>query len=151
MKEDIAMSRKEVDRIAVLEQLREKRIKQTEAATILGLSARQVRRVAKQYFEKGIAGLIHQSKGRTSNRKIPQKAIDQAVSIVAQHYADFGPTFAHEKLVTHHGVNFGVDVLRQAMTVAGMWTAKKRRRPRIHQMRERRACEGELVQLDGSP
>jgi transposase len=151
MREDITMSRKEANRAAVLEQLKQKQIKQKEAATTLGITTRHLRRIQRRYQDQGMVGLIHQSRGRASKRKIPQKELDRVIDIIKQNYHDFGPTLAHEKLTHFHGVTFGVDVLRQAMIDQGDWKAKKRRQPRIHQLRARRSCEGELVQLDGSP
>lgn len=148
---DITMSLKEANRATIMDQLQSKKIKQAEAAKFLNLSTRQVRRLLKRYQQQGVAGLVHKGRGKTSNRKIPQSEIDRAISLVRTHYFDFGPTLAHEKLVINHGVSFGVDVLRQAMIDEQIWRTKKRKKPRIHQLRERRPCEGELVQLDGSP
>ena len=70
---------------------------------------------------------------------------------VRKRYADFGPTMACEKLTEVHGYRLSVETLRQWMMAEGLWKAKSRRRARVHQRRPRRACFGELVQLDGSP
>ena len=70
---------------------------------------------------------------------------------VRKRYADFGPTLACEKLTEVHGYRLSVETLRRWMMAEGLWTVKSRRRARIHQRRPRRACLGELVQLDGSP
>ena len=66
-------------------------------------------------------------------------------------YADFGVTLAHEKLVEYHGVVFSRETLRKAMITAQLWKPRHKKYVTLHQLRERRSCEGELVQLDGSP
>lgn len=151
MKGIISMSAKETERITVMDNLIAKRIKQKHAAKQLGISVRQVQRILKQYKRDGVAGLVHLGRGRPSNRTIVQKEKDRAIHIVRQHYHDFGPTFALEKLKEFHGITFGVDTLRKEMTDTKLWQAKTRKVKTVHPYRERRACLGELVQLDGSP
>lgn len=151
MKGIISMSNKETERIIVMDNLIEKRIKQKHAAQQLNISVRQVQRILERYKREGAAGLVHLGRGRKSNRVIAQEEKDRAIKIIRQHYHDFGPTFAMEKLKDHHSVVFSVDTLRKEMVTAGLWKARKRKVKEIHPYRERRACLGELVQLDGSP
>jgi len=148
---DIIMSFKETNRINILEQLIRKEISQQTAATALGLTTRQVRRVMRKYRKNGVAGLAHLGRGKVSNRKINSVEINRAISIIREKYIDFGPTFALEKLTKHHGITFGVDTLRIAMIREGLWHPHRRKIVRPHQLRQRRDCEGELVQIDGSP
>jgi transposase len=148
---DITMSTKEVDRISILEKLKRKEISQATAAFALNLTTRQVRRILKRYREHGAAGLVHQARGRISNRSIDPAEVTRAISIVKKTYHDFGPTFALEKLQQHHGVTFGVDTLRKAMIQEQLWIPHPQKTVQVHQLRERRECEGELVQIDGSP
>jgi hypothetical protein len=72
------------------------------------------------------------------------------LAIVRERYADFGPTLAAEKLSELHGLDLGVETLRQWMIGAGIWVRRKDRLKRIHQPRARCDCLGELVQIDGS-
>ena len=74
-----------------------------------------------------------------------------AMDLVRERYADFGPTFAREKLVEVHGYRLSVETLRKWMVAEGVWRAKARRAARVHQSRPRRECAGDLVQIDGSP
>jgi hypothetical protein len=69
--------------------------------------------------------------------------------LVRTHYPDFGPTFATEKLRERHRLVLSPETLRQGMMLAGVWQPR-RQRPRHRAWRPRRACLGELVQLDGS-
>ena len=112
----ISMSIKEQERIIVIEQVIRKELKQKIAAAQLGESVRQLRRQVKRYVHAGGAkGLVHQGRGKTSHRKIPREEIDRIVGIVRETYADFGPTFALEKLQELHGVTLKVERLRQAL------------------------------------
>lgn len=151
MKGHFTMSNKEANRVSMMEKLVKKEVKQVRATQILGLSTRQVRRLKRRYQQRGPAGLVHQSRGKPSHNRINQKEIDRAVEIIRTKYFDFGPTLAYEKLIENHKITFSVETLRKAVINAGLWQPKRRRKPRIHQMRERRSCEGELVQMDGSP
>jgi len=151
MQKDITMSNKEANQVEVFTLLKNKRIKQKKVAQVLGLSTRQVRRKLIKFKREGVKGLIHASRGRRSNNQISEDEVAMAIKVIKEKYHDFGPTFAHEKLTKHHGVTFSVEKLRQAMIADGIWRPKRRKAPISHQMRERRECEGELVQLDGSP
>ena len=75
---------------------------------------------------------------------------DRALSIIRERYADFGPTLACEKLVECHGIQLAKETVRHLMTDAGLWMPRRQRPPKIYQPRSRRACLGELVQIDGS-
>ncbi|MEK7103512.1 MAG: ISNCY family transposase [Patescibacteria group bacterium] len=147
----ISMSMKETSRISILEKLMKKEIKQKHAAKMLSLSVRQIQRLVRRYKRLGVAGIPHKLRGTISNHKIPDREIKPVLEIIHNKYADFGVTLAHEKLVTHHGVTFSRETLRQAMITAHLWHSKQRKHVELRQMRERRSCEGELVQLDGSP
>lgn len=151
MKGTINMSIKEVNRLAILDKLLKKEMKQNKAAKILGVSTRQVRRLIKKYRKGGPSGLIHGLRGIPGNHRLDEKEIDQALSFVKEKYYDFGPTFALEKLVENHGVKFSRETLRKAMILEGVWIPKQRKEITLHQLRERRSMEGELVQVDGSP
>jgi hypothetical protein len=70
--------------------------------------------------------------------------------LLRSRYHDFGPTLAAEKLAIE-GVSLSVETVRQLLIGEGLWKAKRVRRVVIHQLRERRARLGELVQIDGSP
>lgn len=148
---DIHMSNKEVNRISILEKLKKKEIKQRKAAQILGVSVRQIRRLLKRYKARGASGITHTLRGTGSNNRADADALSRAVAIVSETYGDFTVTMAWEKLVKHHGFLYGRETLRGALMTAGIWKPTRQSTPVIHGIRERRACEGELVQIDGSP
>ena len=147
----LTMSNKEANRISVLDRLNKKEIKQRKAAEILDLSIRQIKRLIRKYRKMGIISLVHGNRGKVSNHRINQEEINKVLEIIKIKYADFGPTLAHEKLTENNQINFGVEKLRLSMIDCGLWIQKQRKKVTVHQLRERRKCIGELVQIDGSP
>jgi len=145
------MSGKETERLSIMENLKARRIKQKDAAKILGITTRQVRRIFTRYQTKGVLGLLHKSRGKVSNRAIDQQKKDCAITLIKKYYPDFGPTFAQEKLEENHRIKFGVTTLRREMIKQKQWKPRRRKIKSSHPYRERRANIGELIQLDGSP
>lgn len=145
------MSQKEVDRLEVIQATASKQLLQSHAADQLGLSVRQIKRLVKRYRQNGAAGLISGHRGKKANNRIADTVKEEALSLVRRNYADFSPTFAHEKLTEIHHLTFSVETLRQWMMADGIWQPKPRKPARVHQRRPRRPCVGELVQIDGSP
>ena len=145
------MSRKELDRLSIIQRVDRKELSQEAAAKMMSRSARQVRRLLDRYKEYGEQGLISKHRGKPSNNRLPDVLRQQIAEIVSEHYADFGPTLAQEKLLERHDIKLSVETLRQIMTQVGLWKPKRKRQPAVHQLRERRPCRGELIQIDGSP
>src|SRR5215203_4163199 len=144
------MSQRELTRLEVIQRVKRKTLNQRRAAELLSVSVRQVKRLCKAYQASGAAGLISKRRGQPSNNRLPEKTIDKAQQLLRCRYHDFGPTLATEKLALE-GVSLSVETVRQLLIGAGLWKAKCVRRAVIHQLRERRARLGELVQIDGSP
>ncbi|HLD41854.1 MAG TPA: ISNCY family transposase [archaeon] len=151
MKGYLTMSAKEADRIAVMDKLIEKRIKQKHAGRVLNLSTRQIRRLMKRYRKEGKTGLIHKSRGKRGNRAIAESKKEEIVSLINKNYSDFGPTLASEKLVMLHDISFSDETIRKIMTEGNLWLPRKKKVRDLHPYRDRRACLGDLIQLDGSP
>jgi hypothetical protein len=144
------MSDGELTRLEVLRDLDQRRLTTAAAAQLLRLERRQVFRLLKAYRSEGPAGLISKRRGRSSNRRKPETVRSKALSIIREHYWDFGPTLAAEKLREMHEITLGRETLRLWMIEAGIWADRKQRRKQVHQPRLRRDCVGELVQVDGS-
>lgn len=147
----IILSMKETERIAIMDNLVAKRIKQKHASLQLGISVRQVQRMVKRYKRTGILGLIHQSRGRVGNRAMKQEKKNNIVLLIKQQYSDFGPTLTAEKLFERDGIRVSEEKIRLLMIEEGLWKTKQRKQVVIHTYRQRRSCVGELIQLDGSP
>lgn len=152
MKKDIlTMSKKELTRLEVIQKLEVKGTKQKEAGEMLGITARQVRRLLANYKQAGPAGLVSKRRGRPSNNQLDPHIKKKAIDLLHSQYADFGPTLACEKLEERDGIKLSRESVRRIMIAEELWKPRKHKRPRVHQMRPRRACVGELVQMDGSP
>lgn len=86
---------------------------------------------------------------KPSNNQLPDGLARNALSIIRERYADFGPTLACEKLAKVYDLYLAKETVRKLMTQAGLWIPRKLRPPRVHQPRPRRASTGELIQIDG--
>jgi len=146
----LPMSTKELSRLEVMQRLKDKRLIQKEAAKLLGLSIRQIKRLWQKYQKQDAKGLISKRRGTPSNNRIDAGVNQKALDLIKKKYADFGPTLAHEKLLEIHKVQLSRESVRKLMIAEGVWKPRRAKKSGVHQMRERRACLGELVQIDGS-
>ena len=146
----ITMSRNELTRLRVLIDVGDGRISVEDATGLIGVGRRQIYRLLDAFRVHGADGLISRKRGQPSNRARGAVFRETVLAVVRERYADFGPTLAAEKLSEVHGLDLGVETLRQWMIGAGLWVRRKDRLKRIHQPRARRDCLGELVQIDGS-
>jgi transposase len=105
-KESLTLSHQELNRLSLVESIIAKRITQHQAAIQLRLSTRQVKRLVRAYRLSGAAGLQSKHRGRQPNNAISQSIRQQALALIKQHYDDFSPTFAHQKLTEQHGLVF---------------------------------------------
>ena len=146
----LTLSIAEMDKLTVIARLAERRMTQTQAAVSLQMSERHIRRLLRAFESDGVAGLVSKRRGKPSSNRIPKAYEDAVVGLVREHYSDFGPTLAQEKLEELHDIRVNTETLRQWMIRAGVWQTRKQRRKRIQQPRHRRDCYGELIQIDGS-
>jgi transposase len=144
------MSTKELSRLEVMQRLAEKRMTQREAASILGVTSRQVKRLLRAYRQSGAKGLVSKRRGKPSNNRLAEATKQKALDLLKSKYVGFGPTLAHEKLVEREGLQISDESLRKLMIAEELWKPRQARKVVTHPMRERRACFGELVQVDGS-
>jgi len=145
----VIMSVKELRRVHVIRQTREKTLTQVQAGIVLGLTPRHIRRLIERVTQAGDQGLAHRGRGKPSNRRIPEQVQTKALTLYAQRYGDFGPTLAAEKLAERHGITLSAETVRGWLLAKGVTHFQRRKRPH-RAWRERKAHVGELVQLDGS-
>jgi Helix-turn-helix domain len=146
----IEMSDRELTRLRVMIDLADDRLTVDAAAILMRLGRRQIYRLRRVFSADGPAALASRKRGRPSNRKHGESFRATVLSLVREHYIDFGPTLAVEKLTARHGLRIGVETLRQWMMADGLWVDRRHKLPSPHQPRRRRECLGELVQIDGS-
>jgi transposase len=145
----VLMSVKELRRLTVIHRVMEKKVRQVEAGQLLGLTGRQIRRIVRRIQREGDRGLAHRSRGKRSNRTIPERKKSQVLELYAKQYSDFGPTLAAEKLKERNGIRISDETLRLWLLEAGITHFRRRARPH-RAWRERKAHRGELIQMDGS-
>lgn len=140
----------ELERAEIIAGCANGEIKTTVAARRLQMTTRQVRRLLARFAEFGVRGMISGRRSKPSNNQLAPGLAKEALALVRDHYADFGPTLACEQLRERHGLTLSKETLRCLMIEAGLWIPRRARQAQLHQPRERRACLGELVQIDGS-
>jgi hypothetical protein len=118
------------------------------AAGLMGVSLRQARRLWKRFKAEGDAGLLHRLRGRSSNRRLSEEVGQRAVKLHQEKYADFGPTFACEKLA-EEGLTLSPNTLTALLKARGLWE-RRRRRGKHRKRRDRRSSFGMMLQMDGS-
>jgi len=144
----IPMSQRERDRLRVLHSVLEGKRTQVEAARLLRLTPRHLRRLLQRLLQGGDAALVHGLRGQPSNHRMDAKLRRRVLQVYRKDYHDFGPTFAAEKLA-ERGLEVSHDTLRRWLLAEGLWQSQ-RRRDQHRSRRPRRACYGELVQMDTS-
>lgn len=148
-KDIIKMRQEELKRLHIVKKIIDKELKQAEAIEVLELSKRQMIRIVKRVKEEGDEGIIHKSRGRPSNRKIPDKIKANVIKLYENNYKGFGPTLASEMLYERDKIKINDETLRLWLIKKGIWK-KKRGRRKHRQWRPRREHFGEMVQIDGS-
>jgi len=149
--EIIKMSKKELYKGEVISKVIKTDFTQKMASEELNMSLRQIKRLCKRFRESGLEGLIHKSRSKVSHRKISSSARAQVLELIRENYSDFGPQLAKEQLEKRHQLKYSREWIRVLMIEAGLWKVKKRKKITLHQRRNRRSREGELLQIDGSP
>jgi len=144
----IAMSARERDRLKVMSPVLEGKRTQAEAARLMDLCVRQVRRLERRLEAEGDTGIIHRLRGCPSNHRRDEAVRRQAVEVYRREMPDFSLTMASEKLAARK-VKVPARTLRDWLLAEGLWQPKYKR-DRHRSRRERRTCLGELVQADGS-
>ena len=151
------MSTKDLKRWVVMRRIRDGSLSRREAATVLDLSYRQVKRIFQRFRLRGQQGLIHGNVGQRSNHAHTLAVRAEAVALITEHFSGavrgvgqrFGPTLAAEHLAEEFGLVIPVPTLRRWMLAEKLWS-RLRKSKRVHRRRARRAHFGELVQMDGS-
>ena len=145
------MSARELTRVEVLSRVKAGTLSLGSAATLLDVSYRQAKRLARRYRTEGAKGLRHRSAGGPSNHARPAAERARVLALVRKKYGGavdlrFGPTLAAEHLASEDGVTVHHDTLRRWMVAAGLWSRARKRSPH-RARRERKAHFGELAAM----
>ena len=142
------LSQRELDILKVLAPVLQGQRTQAEAARLLGITPRHVRRLLRRIQDGGDAAVAHGLRGRPSNRRAAADLRRRVLQAYRAHFHDFGPTLAREKLA-ERGLAVGLETLRRWLIAEGLWQPR-RCRDTHRRRRPRRECFGELVQMDTS-
>jgi len=126
-----------------------KKITWWQAAEIIGISDRSMRRWKERYEEHGYDGLFDRRRGRPSPKKVAVAKVQEVLRLYQERYHDFSVRHFHEKLVRDHGIGWSYTWVKRALQGAGL--VKKQGRRGVHRKkRPRRPLPGMLLHLDGS-
>lgn len=126
-----------------------KEISWIEAAKILGVSERQLRRVKVKFDKHGYSGLFDGRLGKPSPRRIPVETVEQVLGLYREKYFDFNVKHYHEKLQEEHSINVSYTWVKGLLQGAGL-VAKDRVRKKHRKRRERKPLRGMMLHIDGS-
>jgi len=120
------------------------------AAEILGITPRGLRRLRQRMERFGYRGLVDMRHGRPSPRKAPVAEVERILELYRERYPGFNGRHFWQIVRREHGVKFSYSCVKQILQGAGL-LKKGRARGRHRRRRERKACFGEMLHLDGSP
>lgn len=146
----VTMTNRELKRVGVMERVEAGQMTGVEAAGVLGLSVRQVRRLVKAYRKKGAAGLVHGNRGQVSTRGLAAETRAQIVGLAHGEYQDYNDSHFTDELKEVYGLVVSRSAVRRIRRAAGLGSPRKRRTPKHRLRRERYPMAGMLVQMDGS-
>jgi len=133
----------------VMLQAMAKKITWWQAAEILGISDRHMRRWRERYVEEGYNGLLDRRRGKPSRRRVPLATVEKVFALYRERYFDLNVQHFHEKLQAEHGIGLSYTWVKQALQGAGL-VARGRKRGAHRKRRERRPLPGMLLHIDGS-
>jgi transposase len=151
MKETITMSEQEQRRAWVLSRVEAEELSVAEAARLLGLTPRSIRRLRVRMRRDGPAGLVHGNRGRASPRRLDAPTRARILELVEQTYFDVNDSHLAELLAEREGIAVSRVTLRRLLRGAGRAPPRRRRPPAHRRRRERMVRAGLLLQTDGSP
>src|SRR5262249_32903423 len=136
----IGVNQYERDLIKIMEPVLQGKRTQREAARLLRLTERQVRRIQRRLQDAGDAGVVHRLRDRPSNRRLAEDVRETVLTKYREHFGDFGPTLASEKLA-ELGLEVSSETLRRWLLAEGLWEPR-RQREQHRQGRDRRGRVG---------
>src|SRR4051795_6560342 len=125
------------------------KLKWWEAAEIIGVTDRTMRRWRQNYEEFGYDGVFHRQRGKPSPKRIPVETVERVLGLYQEQYFDFNVRHFHEKLRDEHGISLSYTWVKMALQTAGL--VKRRKKPGTHRRRRpRRPLPGMMLHIDAS-
>jgi transposase len=151
MREEVILNKKEQRRLMVLNKMERREISVAEAAQLLSLSMRHVKRLRAGYYQGGAEALAHGNRGRKPVHAVSDGIRHKIVDLVQGEYAGFNQQHYTEMLAEREGISVSRSTVRRILSGVGIHSPRKRRPPKHRKRRERYPQEGMLLQIDGSP
>ena len=126
-----------------------KKIRWWDAAEIIGVSDRTMRRWRERLETEGYSGLVDRRKGKPSDKRVPVAMVEEVLRLYGEVYFDLNIRHFHEKLSEEHGIHLSYTWVQKALQGAGL-VARGRKRRKHRRRRERRPLAGMLLHMDGS-
>lgn len=151
MRGDIFLNQKEARRVYVMEQVVQGQLTVSQAASLLSLSERQIKRLKKGVKEEGISFLAHKNRQRKPKHAIPEETRQKVVTLAQSDYKGASCSHMAELLDTYQQISISPRSIRRILNMAGILNGHSRKAPRRRRRRERMPKEGILAQIDASP
>jgi transposase len=145
------MTKKELVRVHVIKSLIEDKMTSRDAAEVLNLSERQIKRLKAGVKKDGEVFVIHKNRGRKPKHTIPGEIREEIVSLVRNKYKGVNYTHLAELLREQEGITISQSSVSRILKAKGIKSPRKHRPPKPHRTRERKPQEGLLLQMDASP
>jgi len=149
--ENIIVSRQEQQRGLVVARMDRGESSVGEGAVLLGVSARQARRLLAAYRQRGVAALAHGNRGRVPTNAVDEETRRMVVTLASERYKGFNQVHLTEQLGEVEGITLSRSSVRRVLLKEGIRSPRTRRLPKHRSRRERRGQAGSLVQIDASP
>jgi transposase len=133
----------------VMLQAMAKKITWWQAAEIMGISDRHMRRWRERYEKEGYNGLFDRRRGKPSSRRVAMATVERVFALYREKYFDLNVQHFHEKLQAEHGMELSYTWVKQALQGAGL-VERGRKRGVHRKRRKRRPLPGMLLHIDGS-
>ena len=151
MRETVILNGAEQQRLVMLNRVLMGDLTAADAATALGRSVRQVRRMLAAYRKEGAAALAHGNRGRSPAHVLDVALAARVRDLARTTYAGCNDTHLSELLAEREGIALSRSAVRRLRLAAGLERPRRRRPPAHRRRRERKAQAGMLLQLDASP
>ena len=126
-----------------------KKITWWEAAEIIGVTDRTMRRWRERLETGGYSGLVDRRQAKPSDKRVPVARVEEVLRLYREEYFDLNMRHFHEKLIEKHEIKLSYTFVQKALQGAGLVTRGRKRR-KHRRRRERRPLPGMLLHIDGS-
>jgi transposase len=145
------LTMKDEKRLDVIQRVLRRDLTVVQAALMMGVSERQCYRIKARVDKAGAKGVVHGNRGRPCKRKTTEKMVRRVVELARGKYQGFNDHHLTEKLKEQEKIELSREKVRRVLRANGIGSPRKRRGIKHRSRRERRASEGMMLQVDGSP